>query len=294
MEGKIIRGIGGFYYVHVPSAGVFECRARGLFRKQKLKPLIGDNVRLSDVDIDQMTGYVDEIMTRKNELIRPTVANVDQAVVVFAVSQPEPNLNLLDRFLVMVEREGIRPIVCFNKIDTLTKEAVNQLVAAYELAGYQVMATSKFEEETIDLLKQSLYNQTTVFAGPSGVGKSSILNIIQSEIDLETGSISDKNQRGKHTTRHAELISFHEDSYVVDTPGFSSLNLVGLEAEEVKDYFIEFTAYEPSCRYGGCNHLNEPSCGVKDAVQRGEIADTRYESYRQLFGECQDTKKKWT
>lgn len=293
MTGKIIKGIGGFYYVHVPGDGIYECRARGIFRKEGIKPLIGDNVAIAVVDEVEKIGNVEEILSRDNHLIRPTVANIDQAVIVFAVSQPEPNYNLLDRFLVMIEEKDIDALICFNKVDILTSDQVSDIIDKYEHTGYKVVTTSSLEGHGIEELRSSLYGKTSVFAGPSGVGKSSILNLIQTEQVLETGSVSEKIGRGKHTTRHAELICFHDDSYVVDTPGFSSLNIETIEAEELKYYFIEFENFEPYCRFNGCNHLSEPDCGVKDAVQEGKISESRYLSYTQLMEELKNVRKKY-
>lgn len=291
MIGKIIKGIGGFYYVHVPAGDVYECRAKGILRLEKIKPLIGDNVEMAVLDEVEKLGNVDKILPRENHLVRPTVANLDQAVIVFAVTQPEPNYNLLDRFLVMIESKGIDAIICFNKIDILSKDKVAVIIEKYEKTGYKVVTTSSLEGHGIGELKESLYGKTTVFAGPSGVGKSSILNLIQDEMVLETGVVSAKIGRGKHTTRHAELICFHDDSYVVDTPGFSSLNIDEMEADQLKYYFIEFEKYEPYCKFNGCNHINEPKCGVKEAVAEGKISQSRYLSYTQLLEELQSIKK---
>jgi len=291
VTGKIIKGIGGFYYVHVPSEGVFECRARGILRKEKIRPLIGDNVEMAVLDAKEKLGSVDKILPRVNSLVRPTVANIDQAVIVFAVTQPEPNYNLLDKFLVMIEANEIEGIICFNKIDILDADKVKLIIEKYENTGYQVVTTSSLEGHGIANLKESLYGKTTVFAGPSGVGKSSILNLIQDEMVLETGIVSAKIGRGKHTTRHAELICFHDNSYVVDTPGFSSLSINDLDPKQIKYCFIEFATYEPYCKYNGCNHLHEPKCGVKEAVANGEISESRYLSYTQLMEELNDLKK---
>lgn len=291
MIGKIVKGIGGFYYVHVPGKGLYECRAKGIFRKEKIKPLIGDNVDIAIINDKEKTGNVDKILPRDNSLVRPTVANIDQAVIVFAVSQPEPNYNLLDRFLVMVEREGIHALICFNKTDILGQEAVEAIIRRYEHTGYQVVSTSSIKGHGVRKLEAALYGKTTVFAGPSGVGKSSLLNLLQSDLKLATGSVSEKIGRGRHTTRHAELIHFHEDAYVVDTPGFSSLNIEEMEAEELKDYFIEFERFEPHCKFRGCNHMSEPSCGVKAAVEKGDISKSRYLSYTQLMAELKDIRR---
>ncbi len=285
MIGKIIKGISGFYYVHVPGKGVYECRARGILRKGKIKPLVGDNVEIALVDEAQKVGNVEKVLKRDNHLVRPAVANLDQAVIVFAISQPEPSYSLLDSLLVMIEVKNIEAIICFNKIDLLPMKQVNCILEKYKKTGYKIISTSCIEDHGIGNLKSSLYGKTTVFAGPSGVGKSSILTLIQHETVLETGTISEKIGRGKHTTRHAELICFHDESYVVDTPVFSSLTIEGLEAGQLKYYFREFYTYEPQCKYTGCNHLNEPQCGIKDAVACGEISESRYLSYTQLMDE---------
>ncbi len=285
MKGKIIKGVGGFYYVHVAGKGVFECRARGILRKEKIKPLIGDNVEISLVEDAEKIGNIEKILKRDNQLIRPSVANLDLAVIVFSVSQPEPTFNLLDRFLIMIEAKGIDTIICFNKTDLLPAEDVQTIAGPYEKIGYNVATTDSINSHGIAGLKASLYGRTAVFAGPSGVGKSSILNLIQDEMILETGAISKKIGRGKHTTRHATLICFDADSYVVDTPGFSSLVVDGVPAEQLKNFFREFDAHEPRCKFTGCNHLDEPECGIKDAVASGDISESRYSSYTQLMEE---------
>jgi ribosome biogenesis GTPase len=291
MIGKIIKGIAGFYYVHVPKEGVFECKARGIFRKEKIKPLIGDNVEIVVGDLIEKKGNIEVILPRRNHLVRPTVANLDQAVIVFAVSHPEPNYNLLDRFLVMIEEKDIDAIICFNKIDILTEDQLQEITEIYNKTGYKVFMTSSISDKGIEALTEQLYDKTSVFAGPSGVGKSSILNLIQSEMILETGVVSEKIGRGKHTTRHAELICFHDDSYVVDTPGFSSLDIEHIEADNLKLYFREFATYEPYCKFKGCNHINEPICGIKDAVKDGDISRSRYTSYIQLVEESKDRRR---
>ncbi len=291
MIGKIVKGIAGFYYIHTPDSGVYECKARGIFRNKKIKPLIGDNVEIAILDEEEKLGNMIEILPRRNSLIRPTVANIDQAVIVFAVENPKPSFNLLDRFLIMAERQKVKPIICFNKIDTLSNEEVDAIKNIYITTGYNVMLTSAVEDSGISPLKEILLNKTTVFAGPSGVGKSSILNLIQSEELLEIGEVSRKIKRGKHTTRHASLLAFQKDSYVVDTPGFSSLLIEDMDKDELKDYFIEFDRYKDGCKFGGCNHMSEPSCAVKDAVQSGDISESRYRSYTLLYEELKDIRR---
>jgi ribosome biogenesis GTPase len=290
MNGKITKGIAGFYYVHVPELGVVECKARGIFRNKKIKPLIGDNVEIEVVDEEQLKGNIVSINKRINQLIRPTVANINQAVIVFSVDNPSPNFNLLDRFIVMTEKENIKSIVCFNKID-LDLEKAKEYKEIYLKAGYDVYLTSTKQNIGVDKLIKALNDRTTVFAGPSGVGKSSLLNKFQTDIILETGAVSEKIKRGKHTTRHAELISFNKDSYVVDTPGFSSLSINDIKEEDLKNYFIEFNNYEANCRFNGCNHLSEPDCCVKKAVKDNEIADSRYNSYSVLYEELKNIRR---
>ncbi|WP_163339529.1 ribosome small subunit-dependent GTPase A [Desulfopila sp. IMCC35008] len=285
MKGKIIKGVSGFYYVHIPGKGVYECRARGILRKEKIKPLIGDNVEMALVDEAQKVGNVERILQRTNHLIRPAVANLDQTVIVFSLDQPEPNFNLLDSFLVMIEAKGVDIIICFNKSDLIPSSQVDAIAHKYKQIGYSVVSTSTTQGHGIADLKTVLYGKTSVFAGPSGVGKSSILNLIQDEMILRTAEVSEKIGRGKHTTRHVQLICFHDNSYVVDTPGFSSLTIEDMQADQLKYHFREFYTYEPQCKYIGCNHLNEPQCGVKVAVANGDIAESRYLSYTQLFEE---------
>ncbi len=294
MDGKIVKGIGGFYYVDVDHVGTYQCRARGIFRNRKLKPLIGDNVRIEVTHEQDMEGNVLEIYPRKNALIRPTVSNVDQAFVVFALAHPEPNLNLLDRFLIAVMSKGIDVIVCFNKMDLVNEES-KEVVAVYQQAGYKVIMMCAKELEaygqSIQKLEEAMMGKTTVFAGPSGVGKSTIINLIQEHTYMETGSVSEKIKRGKHTTRHANLIPIDHQSYVVDTPGFSSLQIEDLEAEVIKTYFIEFEKFEPMCKFAGCNHMHEPQCGVKKAVKDGKISQQRYDNYLHIYQECLEQKK---
>lgn len=291
MQGKIIKGIGGFYYVHIPKKGVYECRAKGNFRNQKIKPLVGDNVLIDIIDEDKKTGHVSKVLERSNELIRPAVANVDQALVIFAAAKPAPNLNLLDRFLIMMSKQKIDTIVCFNKKDVVTEQELALLEETYEKCGYEVVFTSAKQEEGIHELNALIQGKTTVLAGPSGVGKSSLINILYPKANMETGNISAKIERGKHTTRHSELFFLNDDTYLFDTPGFSSLYLEDMEKEELRDYFLEFLEYEPYCKFQGCVHINEPQCGVKEALKDGKISKVRYENYLNMYEELKDKKK---
>ena len=289
MQGKIIKGIAGFYYVNVVESGVYECKAKGVFRKEKIKPLVGDNVRIEILDEENKTGNIVEIFPRKNELIRPAVANIDQALVVFAVTKPTPHFNLLDRFLVMMERKEIPVVLCFNKKDIATSPEIAELEAIYEKCGYPIVFTSALEQENIEEIRRLLLKKTTAIAGPSGVGKSSLINLLQDGVQMQTGAVSEKIERGRHTTRHTELMWVEEDTYILDTPGFSSIELFGIEKEELGDYFPEIAAHAGNCRFRGCAHLAEPDCAVKEAVDNGEISKGRYENYQLLY---EDLKKK--
>ncbi|HJB82639.1 MAG TPA: ribosome small subunit-dependent GTPase A [Candidatus Mediterraneibacter intestinavium] len=291
MQGKIVKGIAGFYYVHVAGSGVYECKAKGVFRKENIKPLVGDDVEIEVLDEKDMEGSITKILPRKNDLIRPAVANIDQALVVFAVTQPDPHFNLLDRFLVMMERKEIPTVLCFNKTDIAEEPLITELEQIYRGCGYPVLFTSAREEENIGKLKDLLKGKTTAIAGPSGVGKSSLINLLQSEVKMETGSISRKIARGKHTTRHSELLVLGEDSYIMDTPGFSSLYVNDFEKEELKYCFPEFAPYEGRCRFNGCDHIHEPGCAVKAAVEDGKIHRVRYEDYTEMYRELKERKR---
>lgn len=291
MQGKIIKGIAGFYYVHGGEAGIYECKAKGIFRKDGKKPLVGDNVEITVLDESEKKGNLDRILPRKNVLIRPAVANIDQALVIFAVTRPKPNFNLLDRFLIAMEYQKVDTTICFNKKDISDREERERLREIYENCGSHVIFASALEQEGIDQIRKLLHGKTTAVAGPSGVGKSSLINILQPEAGMETGSISRKIDRGRHTTRHSELITIEEATYIMDTPGFSSLYLQDLEKEELKDYFAEFKDYDADCRFQGCVHIHEPDCGVKRALEEGQISPVRYENYVELYQELKDRRR---
>ena len=291
MQGKIIKGIAGFYYVHVVESGLYECKAKGIFRKEKMKPLVGDIVEIDILDEIEKKGNIIEIIERKNELIRPAVANIDQALVVFAVTKPKPHFNLLDRFLIMMESKDIPVVLCFNKKDIATEPEIQELKEIYEKCGYQMIFTSALEEENTEELKSLLRGKTTAIAGPSGVGKSSLINIFQPDANMETGCISEKIERGKHTTRHSELIWVEDNTYIMDTPGFSSLYTNEFEKEELKYYFTEFAEYEGQCRFLGCDHVHEPGCAVKQALEEGKIHPVRYTNYLEMYNELKEKRR---
>lgn len=291
MQGKIIKGIAGFYYVKCDDGITYECKAKGVFRKDHRKPLVGDDVYMDVIDEQKYIGNIRELQERKNELIRPAVANIDQALVIFAAAAPEPNLGLLDRFLIQMEHAGIDTIICFNKTDLVENAEEARLRKIYESAGYRVLTISAANQEGIAEIETVLKGKVTTVAGPSGVGKSTLVNCLQNETVMETGDISAKIERGKHTTRHSQLMEIDKDTYIFDTPGFSSLSVSELLPEELKACFPEFSRYEDTCRFLGCAHIHEPDCGVKEALAAGEISKERYEDYVNLYTECKDKRR---
>lgn len=295
MQGTIIKGIAGFYYVK-SNGETYECKARGKFRKENRIPLIGDDVMISVIEDDDPTksykqGTIEEILDRRNKLIRPPVANVDQGIVVFSVTYPQIHLDLLDRFLVMVEREGIRPYIVLNKIDEGNPESYMYIVEGYKKTGYEVFCISAKKNSHIEPLKALLKDKTSFFAGPSGVGKSTLLNAIQPDLKLQTGEVSAKIKRGKHTTRHVELLPLDMGGFVLDTPGFTSLEFDSIEADELRHYFPEFDVYEGECRFGGCSHTHEPGCKVKEALEEGKLFESRYLNYVTYYKQLKETRR---
>lgn len=291
MQGKIIKGIAGFYYIYAEDGNVYECKAKGIFRKDNFKPLVGDNVEITVLDEEEKEGSVTSILLRRNSLIRPAVANVDQAFLIFAMENPKPNFLLLDRFLIMMKQQEIPAVICFNKKDVGEKEEMEKLYEIYTGCGYRVVLSSTYEGEGMDEIHEILKGKTTVVAGPSGVGKSSITNCMQGEVQMETGEISKKLKRGKHTTRHSQVIPVEKNTFLVDTPGFSSLYLTDMKEEELRDYFPEFVMYEPQCRFQGCMHIHEPGCAVKKALSEGKISQQRYDNYLALYEELKEKRR---
>ncbi len=289
-KGKIVKGIAGFYYVHDGRGKVYECKAKGIFRNRRVKPLVGDDAAFEVLSEEEGLGNITEILPRRNALVRPASANVDQAFVVFAVREPDPNLNLLDRFLVMMETEGIPCHVCFNKAD-LDGEGGERLCGLYEKAGYPARLLSTYTEEGLSGLRSLLRGKTTVMAGPSGVGKSSLMNLLHPEAGMETGAVSEKIRRGRHTTRHTELFFLEEDTFLLDTPGFGSLELSGIAPEELRFYYPELLELEGNCRFQGCIHGKEPDCAVKKALEEGQVGRERYENYLLLYEELKSKKR---
>lgn len=285
MRGKIYKGIGGFYYVNTENDGIIECKARGKFRKEHIIPIIGDNV---EIEVKNGKGTISEIYPRKNSLIRPAVANIDMVIVVVAAKSPDPAPYVIDKMLVNAEINNIEAMVCINKTDLAEYE---ELKSIYEKAGYKTVAVSGETKEGIDELKFIVKDKTTAFAGVSGVGKSTILSHIIGST-LETGAVSDKISRGRHTTRHVELFKLEDGGYILDTPGFSSVEAEDVLADELDDCFPEIMNAKGGCRFRTCAHIDEPDCSVKKAVENGEIPISRYESYKELY-EILRGKKLW-
>lgn len=283
-QGKIIKGIAGFYYVYVEEAGIYECKAKGIFRKNSVKPLVGDDVIIDILDEDGKTGNITEILPRKNELIRPASANIDQALVVFALASPDPNYNLLDRFLVMMDYQELPVNILFNKKDLVSETDMERISDAYRDCGCHLMFASIQSGEGLDEIRQLLAGRTTVIAGPSGVGKSSLTNCLLEKSLMETGDVS-RIGRGRHTTRHSEIFCIENGSYIFDTPGFTSLMIPDIETDKLHYYYKEFENYEGKCRFNGCVHVSEPDCAVKAAVDAGHVSRTRYDSYICLYDE---------
>ncbi len=296
ITGRIMRGIAGFYYVDAAESGFFgglyACKAKGIFRKEGISPLVGDRVIFDVTDEKDMEGNITEILPRKNALVRPAAANVDQGLLVFAFEDPAPNRLLLDRFLVDMMRLDIPVILCFNKNDLdQTGQMEEKLREIYAHCGCELLFVSAQREEGIEQIKARLSGKLTVLAGPSGVGKSSIVNSLQDATRMETGHTSKKLKRGRHTTRRAELIAVGEDAFIMDTPGFSSLFLSEMAKEDLQLYYPEFEPYRDACRFLGCQHINEPDCVVKEAVAAGAIHPKRYETYHMLHEELADAEK---
>ena len=288
MQGKIIKGIAGFYLVDC-GGEVLTCKARGLFRKRGEKPLVGDLAEVEAAQTSESEANIVTLLPRKNRLIRPAVSNVDQALVVMAVRTPDPQFYLLDQYLVTMELQEIPAAILFTKED-LDRGELADYRSRYEAAGYPVFSVSVENGSGIEALRAHLAGKTTVLAGPSGVGKSTLTNLLCPAANMETGELSRKNLRGKQTTRHSELFCLGENSYLLDTPGFTAVEVWG-DTEAFKQAFPEIRALEGQCRFTGCNHGAEPDCAVKAAVARGEIAASRYESYRKMAEESAERRK---
>jgi len=291
-EGKIIKALSGFYYV-LCDGEIIQCRGRGVFRKHKISPLVGDLVVFQAEN--KTDGYILEIHERKNELVRPPIANIDQAILVFSAVEPEFSPVLLDRFLVLIESKGVRPIIIITKMDLTdddTKPLIEKYVRDYRDIGYTVIETSTVTNEGVAALLPHVEGCTSVIAGQSGVGKSSLLNALRPDLQLKTNDISAHLGRGKHTTRHVELLEIG-GGLVADTPGFSSLEFIDIEQDELSQCFPEFRVLSQECKFRGCTHIAEPKCAVKSAVERNEVQVYRYEHYLSFMEEIKERKPRY-
>ncbi|MGG7176036.1 ribosome small subunit-dependent GTPase A [Clostridium paraputrificum] len=289
MEGKIIKGIGGFYYIKT-TEGIIECKARGKFRHKDMKPMVGDDVT---IEVTNGKGVIEEIHERRSELIRPTVANVTLAFVVFAIKNPDLNFDLLNRFLVLCESNNIEVIVCLNKVDLVNEQEREVIKNKINDIGYEVLYINAKKGEGVDMLRERMDGNVTVLCGPSGAGKSTLINTLTERNHMETGNVSEKIGRGKHTTRHSELIDV-SNGYIVDTPGFSTLDVSFMDKENLRYCFPEFEELNDMCKFRGCLHHKEPGCAIKEAVEEGKINEHRYKFYVRTLEEILDGRKyKW-
>lgn len=289
-QGVISKGIGGFYYIKTET-GIYETKARGLFRKNEIVPLPGDRVNIRVIDEEGKIGQISEILKRESELTRPAVANVDQIVVVISIAEPSIDFFLLDKLLLTALKKKINPVICINKIDLKSEKEYKNVGNIYKRAGYKVFYTSSKNNVGFDILREVLINRITAFAGQSGVGKSTILNNIMNKFVMETNEVSKKIKRGKHTTRHAELLQLKDGGFVVDTPGFSSFSLDDINVNELDEFYPEFYELIGRCKFYGCSHIDEPSCAVKEAVENNIIDSDRYKRYKIIYTDLKEGKK---
>ena len=284
-QGVVIKNMNGYFYVQTPNGDVHECKVRGRLKKDRYSLLVGDTVTITD------DGWIDGIEERRNSLRRPAIANIDQVMVVVAAREPDIHPLLLDRLLVMVHHSGIPPILVINKYDLHTEDTL-ALQQVYERIGYKVICTSTYTGEGIEELRQALHGHISAFAGPSGVGKSSLLNAVDPNFAFQTGAVSDKIKRGRHTTRHASLYSLDESSFIMDTPGFSALEHTGMTLDDLIYAFPEFRDYDGGCKFSPCSHSHEPVCSVKEALESGHISQQRYQSYLTIKSEIEDQRRR--
>lgn len=289
IEGIITKGVGGNYYVDIGSK-IIECRARGLFRLKNIKPLVGDKVLIRITEEDEDMGYIEEIKERTSEIKRPPVANAQQLVIIFSVKNPEPSFILLDKLLIAAKSNNLNPVICINKSDLANEEEKENILNIFKNTGYKIIFTSKYDEDSLQNLKDILKDRLNVFSGPSGVGKSSLMNAIEPGFYLETGEISDKLKRGRHTTRHAEIFKLGFGGYAVDTPGFSSFELEGIDEYSLKSYYPEIVKYDDGCKFLDCLHYKEPGCVIKEAVNSDLISKVRYNNYIKLLEQIKESK----
>lgn len=290
MTGVIVKGVGGRYVVSVKGVR-YLCIAKGLFRKKQLTPTVGDRVEITPIsETTEFKANIVSILPRKTLLIRPPVANATKIVLVVGAANPDPNLRQLDKMIIHAERQGLRTVICINKID-LSPIRAEELSRIYHQSGYPVYCTDAASGEGVSSLLNEIKSEITAFSGPSGVGKSTLINYLVGYEVAEMGEISKKNRRGKHTTRHVELIELGSDTWIFDTPGFTSLDISGISVEKLNQYFLEFGKFSDSCKFSNCQHKNEPDCAVIAAVEQGKICKERYDSYLGIYEEIKNKEK---
>jgi ribosome biogenesis GTPase / thiamine phosphate phosphatase len=287
-EGIVLRAYSSYYYVQSGSL-VYECKLRGRFKKERFSLIVGDRVGFSVLADGK--GVIEDILPRQTLLLRPMVANVDQAVLTFAAKYPDINLSLVDRFLVLAEHAHLDIVICINKADLADPVNLQDIIMRYESIGYKVITTAAKQGKGTAELEECLKDRTSVFAGPSGVGKSTILNTIQPGFALQTGELSEKIGRGKHTTRFAQLLALDMGGFVVDTPGFSSIEFTDITPEDLTYYFPEMVDIAANCKFSQCLHWKEPKCSVKEAVQNNVISADRYQNYLEFLAEIKESKR---
>ncbi|MCK8826902.1 ribosome small subunit-dependent GTPase A [Natroniella acetigena] len=291
-EGRVLKAFGGYFFVYdFESKEVYRCKIRGKLKNEGSDVITGDLVKF-DL-LDDGSGVVEERLERKNSLFRPVIANIDQVIITFAIVEPDLDFKLLDRLLVLAEIADLEVTICINKVELSSLEVAREQLLPYQKIGYRVIYTSAKEGIGLDDLVEALKDNVSVFAGPSGVGKSSLLNAIQAGLELKVGEISQRIKRGKHTTRHVELLSLDTGGWVADTPGFSSLDLSFITAEGLQYFFPELIDYLSQCKFNPCSHSHEPQCAVKEAVEKEEITAERYQNYLKFLAEIENKKKSW-
>lgn len=290
MAGIIIKGIAGFYYVKCGNT-VYECKARGVFKKRGLTPAVGDDVLISLTD-EEGKGVIEEILPRKNSFIRPPIANIDCFIVVMAAKNPDPNYPVIDRFLVMAENSGTDIILCVNKSDLADEERLSEIQSIYGNV-YDIVFTEAVSGKGVDEIRKRVAGKRAAFAGPSGAGKSTMLNAIIPDAGAETGDISKKTKRGRHTTRHVEIFEIEGGGMIYDTPGFTSFDILEVDEDELDLHYPEMEKYKGQCYYDDCRHIKEPDCAVRRALEEGKISKVRYASYVSQLEEIREKKKKY-
>ncbi|MCT4612032.1 MAG: ribosome small subunit-dependent GTPase A [Clostridia bacterium] len=290
--GKVIKAISGFFYVDYEGQ-IYECKGKGKLKKDKIIPFVGDDVEFEVINDKTKKGIIEKVLERENSLVRPPVSNVDQVVIVFAIKNPTPNYLVLDKIIAIAESKGVEVTICINKIDLDDTGEYEKFYNRYKNVGYEVFKLSATSDNDLkEKLMPILKGKTSVFSGPSGVGKSTILNTLHKDIEMETGEISEKLKRGKHTTRHVELFSLDKDTFVLDTPGFTSLEVYDIDKEDLRYSFVEFLDYSDECKYSTCIHISEPNCKVKEALEENKISKERYNNYISIYNEINDKRRK--